>query len=70
MSVTGRGSEMPQYHEMTEDEMVEFLAKLQKGSREIFWAGSANPYDENAHKAAVDVALVQLRELAGWGDIV
>ena len=55
---------------MSEDEMVEFLAELQRRCREIIRTGSVNPYDERVHKSAVNNAYEKLRELAELGDIV
>ena len=55
---------------MTEDEMVEWLADMQRLSRELMKTGAAKPYDELAHGKAADAALRKLKSLAVAGDVI
>lgn len=61
---------MPQYLELTEDQMVEELRSIQKLARIMFKAGQTQPYDLKIHqKACVDVTK-KMNELARGGDII
>jgi hypothetical protein len=56
--------------ELTEDQMVEELAELQRRAREMRRVGAIRPYSEKNHERAVTAVMEILIWLARSGDVV
>lgn len=56
--------------ELTEDQMVEELAEIQRLARKTYEAVEAQPYDRDVHERTCQALMVKMKQLAQKGDIV
>ncbi len=56
--------------ELTEDQMVQELAEIQKLARAIFEAGAVHPYVEHDHEQATMRLLKKMSWLTKQGDVM
>ena len=56
--------------ELTEDQMVEELAGIQRLARQMFEAGRVHPYNKLEHAEACSAVTKKMNQLALSGDII
>jgi len=61
---------MPRYLELTEDELVEKLRRLQELARKALEIAHAKPYNHNKHERACATMIVEMNKLAKEGDVI
>lgn len=58
------------YFELSEDQLVEELAEIQRLARKILETGKIEPYSETNHATACKDLLTKVVKLARKGDVV
>jgi len=61
---------MPRYLELSADELVEKLSRLQELARKALEVAHTKPYNHNKHEKACATMIVEMNKLAKEGDIV
>ena len=56
--------------ELTEDQMVEELAEIQKLARRMFSTGNSKPYDESSHEKACTLVTKKLKYFSNCSDFI